>query len=303
MKRLLLAFLLVFASTAMAQDLATPKPEQAAKVIDLRTLKLPEGTVQPANRSLAALFFSAKGEPKAAYEFFQKQMSERGWKELNQFSSPQSSSSTFIKDGYHVSFFAMKDTSKKDSDAIRIQMTNMGNLDSRKLPVPEKSRAIISGPMSVHYLCEEMTQDDGKKIMREKLLALGWKPYGQAADCQFFQKDGIRLEMYVTKSPSQNNKTAVRYASRLMSVEVPAPAEARLVNYSDAPAGLMVVTAGKVPETTAFYTKELEKLGWKPGKPTTVNYLEEQEFTRGDETLKVTYQQVKNEVHVNAKLK
>jgi hypothetical protein len=305
MQRLFLfSLFLAFTTHAIAQDAGTPKPEQAAKVIDLRTMKLPTETMQPANRSLAGLFFKATCTPKAAYEFLQKQMIERGWKETNQFSSPTSASATFAKDGYHVSFFAMKGTDKKFGEHITIQMTNMGNLDSRTLPVPEKSKAIISGPMSTHYICETMTQDDGKKIMRDKLIALGWEPYGKAADAQYFKKDGIRLEMYVTKSPSQQNKTAVRYASRLMSIEVPAPVEATLVNYSDSPASLMVVVKGTVDELGTYYTKGLSKLGWKPvtEKPVQKQINLEQVFQRGKEEMTVTYQQVKTDVHVKATL-
>lgn len=304
LRLMLVVWLGIFVSVVTAQEVSTPKPEQAAKVIDLRTLKLPVETVQPANRSLAGLFFKAACEPKAAYEFFQKQMIERGWKETNHFATQQSASATFQKEGYHVSFFAMKDADKKAGERITINMTNLGNLDTRLLPVPEKSKAIISGPMSTHYICETLGQDEGKKVMREKLIALGWQPYGKAADAQFFKKDGIRLEMYVTKSPSQNNKTAVRYASRLMSIEVPAPADASMVNYSDSPASLSVVVKGTVDQLAVYYTNELGKLGWKPvaEKPEKKQINYEQQFRRDKEVMTVTYQQVKTDVHVKALL-
>lgn len=303
-KKLLCMAVLLLASSGFAQEVPAVTVEEAAKVIDLRKLTLPTESVQPVNKGVACINFKSTGDVKATLEFFQKQLHDLGWKETVQpFVNATSSSATFGKEGYHLSFFAMKDLDKKAGERISVNLINMGNVDTRKLPVPENAKALISQAMSTHYICETMSQEDGKKIMREKLIALGWEPYGKAADAQYFKKNAIKLEMYVTKSPSQNNKTAVRYASRLMSVDVPAPVEASLVQYHDMPTQVMVVTKGTLDEVARWYTQNMPKRGWKPmsEKPIKDQLNSYQIFQNdGKETLKVTYQQVRTDVHVKA---
>lgn len=270
------------------------------------TLEVPAEAVQPVNRSVAGLNFKSTGDLKTTLAFFQKQFSSKQWKETNPaFLTATSGSVTFGKDGYHVSFFAMKDVDKKAGDRISVTIINLGNLDTRKLPVPEKSRVLISSAINTHYILESMNLDEDKKVMREKLLSLGWEPFGKAADIQYFKKNAVKLDLMVSKSPSQGGKTAVRYSSRLLSIDVPAPVEASLVQYHDMPTQVMVVTKGTVDEIASYYTKEMPKRGWKPvsEQPTKEQTLWSQLFRNSaNETLRFTYQQVRTDVHVKATL-
>src|SRR5205085_8899049 len=80
--------------------------EEAAQVLDLRTFPLLPGVKEPPPRVVASLFYMAKGEVKAAYEFLRKELLKRDFKELAQVYASvteQSASGQFTRDGFHVS--------------------------------------------------------------------------------------------------------------------------------------------------------------------------------------------------------
>ena len=56
--------------------------EEAAKVLDLRTLPLPEGAVVPLGRYLGSLNYETKADLKKAFQFQQLLLTKLGWKEL-----------------------------------------------------------------------------------------------------------------------------------------------------------------------------------------------------------------------------
>ena len=67
-----------------AEDLAKSAAtvEEVAKVLDMRTLALPEGAVSDGVRQLGALNYSVKGDLKSAFKYQQQQFTKSGWKEL-----------------------------------------------------------------------------------------------------------------------------------------------------------------------------------------------------------------------------
>ena len=65
------------------EKLAEPAtPEEAAKVLDLRTIPIMVGAKVSSQRSLGMLMYSAKATPKAAFEFQRQMLLKRGFKEL-----------------------------------------------------------------------------------------------------------------------------------------------------------------------------------------------------------------------------
>ena len=96
------------AATKPAAKLAEPATaEEAAKVLDLRTIPIMEGAKTRSERTLGLLMYEAKGTPKAAFEFHRQQLVKLGFKELpGGYSDKTSSSGNFTKDGFRVSLSA-----------------------------------------------------------------------------------------------------------------------------------------------------------------------------------------------------
>ncbi len=72
----------------------------ATKALDLRTLPLIEGSDTPQTRQVGKLVLDVKGKAAPAFEFYVKQLTDRGWKGLP--ASPDEENSTirvFEKDG------------------------------------------------------------------------------------------------------------------------------------------------------------------------------------------------------------
>ena len=56
--------------------------DEVIKVIDLRTLTLPEGAVAEGTRQVGTVNYSIKADPKKAFQVQQQQLVKLGWKEL-----------------------------------------------------------------------------------------------------------------------------------------------------------------------------------------------------------------------------
>lgn len=70
----------VVAAEDLVKDAATV--EEIAKIIDLKTLPVPEGAVVTGERQLGSLNYETGGDLKSAVEFQRKQLVKLGWKEL-----------------------------------------------------------------------------------------------------------------------------------------------------------------------------------------------------------------------------
>ena len=71
----------VVAAEDLVKDAATV--EEIAKIIDLKTLPIPEGAVVTGERHLGSLNYEISGDLKPALEFQRKQLVTLGWKELS----------------------------------------------------------------------------------------------------------------------------------------------------------------------------------------------------------------------------
>ena len=69
-----------FAAEDSAKEAATV--DEAIKVLDLRTFLLPEGAVVEDVRTVAAVNYEAKADPKKTFQAQQQQFVKLGWKEL-----------------------------------------------------------------------------------------------------------------------------------------------------------------------------------------------------------------------------
>ncbi|OYW17458.1 MAG: hypothetical protein B7Z55_12495 [Planctomycetales bacterium 12-60-4] len=106
-------------------------------------------------------------------------------------------------------------------------------------------------------------QDVTKAASRKLLEQAHWEPYGDAGDTQFYRQNAVRLSVTIAAAPALDNKTVITVASELMSAELPAPKEARELQYSDSTTTVTFETAQSMDDLAAYYRKVLESQGWK----------------------------------------
>jgi hypothetical protein len=239
-------------------------PEDAAKVIDLRVLPLYPGSEAPDARSIARLTYTASGAAADVFAFHKKDLAERKWKELpGGYSSPESASGTFQRDGFTLTLSATAMGEAADKPQSMVNAVNLGNVQLEELPVPADSTKLYSFPASVAYVTPNSVEAT-TAALAELLAKSGWEPYGTAGDSRFYKQNAIRLTATVGTAPAQGGKTTIQLSAEQMSADLPAPADGKNVQYSDLPTQLSVDFNDDLQHADAWYRGRLAKQGWKP---------------------------------------
>ncbi len=237
---------------------------EAVKALDLAKLPLLEGAKAPGERNAASLSYEAPKATPDAYAFCKDLLTRQGWKEAGEASvMKESASSTFVKDGYVLSFMAY-DSGKPGITSLSLRM--LGNIDLTALPRPAGTKPFYEGASSAMYLADG-TVEDAAKAVRDGLLKAGWEPYGEAGDVCYFKRNAIKLSARVLAAPAQAGKTMIDFSAVLMAADLPAPVDATRVQYSDEPAQLSADAPGTQDDVVAFYKERLGSAGWKPTTP------------------------------------
>jgi hypothetical protein len=279
---LFIAALLALAAgteTATAQQpgtmLAEPATaEEAARVLDLRTIPMLEGAIIQM-RSLGILVYLGKGSPKEAFEFQRRELAKRGFQELpGRNRDATATHGDFTKDGFHVSAGASEVTGDPEKVGwSRVNVLNYGNVVVDKLPAPVGVKLNHAQPQRVTYNTSASPTETAASC-RKLLLAAGWEPYGETpsphpdqpdASMQFFKWNAIRLESWIMTVELQGKKsTSISYDTELLSADLPAPAGATELRYDDWQTNLTFDLPGGKPDALlAFYQERLSKQGWK----------------------------------------
>lgn len=246
-----------------AADAAAGKPAtvaEAAKVIDLSTFPLLPGADLQGRRRVAKLSYNAESTVAKAFEFQKQKLAAGKWKELpNSYVSEQAANATYSRDGYTVSLSVI---APGKPGSVMVLLTNHGNVDVKKLPIPKDAKPLYSSPVSTAYVTPEAAEKTAGAL-RKLLTAQGWQPYGAAGDTQFYKQNAVLLTARAAVAPAQEGKTVIDYSTELMSVEIPAPAETLSLQYADVTAQLLFDTAAASDEIFSFYRKTLASAGWK----------------------------------------
>jgi hypothetical protein len=257
----------VASPTAAANDSAPindrpPTVKEASSILDLRRLELVPGSEEPGGRSVARLVYQPPGTPREAFDFHKKQLAEQKWSEApGGTATDESVSGTFLRDGYVLSLSAS--SSGGDKPVTMVFAANHGNLSLKTLPRPENSEVLYEFPVSLAYVTP--TPVDAVAANVDKALqAAGWEPYGKAGDTRFYRQKAIRLLATIGAAPAQDGKTVVTYFTELLSAELPAPTDAKQLQYSEPPVQLTVDYAGDLAAADGWYRERLGKMGWKP---------------------------------------
>ena len=263
------------AATKPAAKLAEPATaEEAAKVLDLRTIPIMEGAKTRSERTLGLLMYEAKGTPKAAFEFHRQQLVKLGFKELpGGYSDKTSSSGNFTKDGFRVSLSAGEISGDPTKAGwSNVTLGNGGNVALDKLPVPPGVKPFHPRADEASYTTDAKPAETAAAC-RKLLLAAGWEPYGEMAPLksnpdmtmQYFKRNNIKLLSWVITMEAEGRKTTlIRYNAELLSVDLPAPADATDPRYTDHQKRLWFESPEDQTDAIfAFYQERLPKQGWK----------------------------------------
>jgi hypothetical protein len=248
-------------------------PDEAARVLDLRKFPRMDGANVGSLHTLGILMYEAKSPPAAAFDFQRKQLAKLGFQEMKGgYTSPQSASGYFTKDGFTVAASASEisgDPAKAGWSSVTL--VNSGNVHLAKLPVPPGTKPFHPSPSEVSYTTTAKVEPTATAC-RKLLLAAGWEPYGQAgrdanqpdSAMQYFKRNAIKLQLWVMTTPAEGGKTLIRYSTDLLSADLPAPSDATDPRYSDHQKTLrMDEPSAKTDAILTFYLERLPKLGWK----------------------------------------
>lgn len=249
-------------------------PEQAAKVLDLRTFPVIEGAELGNQRTLAILMYEAKSLPVAAFEFQRKELSKRGFKELpGGYSDAMNVSGHFTKEGFRVAVSASASFGDpKKTGYSQVSLVNSGNVDMARLPVMPGVKPFHPQVYQAAYTTDVKVAD-AAAACRKLLLAAGWEPYGQMepnpsmpdTSMQYFKRNAIKLQSWVMITPAEGNKTLIQYDTELLSADLPAPPDTADPRYTDSQKTLRFDSPkDRTDAIIAFYQERLAKQGWKP---------------------------------------
>ena len=115
--------------------------------------------------------------------------------------SDQSCSGAFGKDGFRISVATSPSYEPGAAGSVDIRLTNHGNVDLSKLPVPPGSKPLYSFPAVAAYVSEKPVKETSDAI-RTLLTADGWVPYGHAGDSLFFKKNAVKLTAWPSAAPA-----------------------------------------------------------------------------------------------------
>ena len=142
----LATMILAFSAGVLTADEPATVTE-AAKAINLETFPLMPGGVSKASRRLANLGYTARSDVRGAFAFQKKMLEERGWKESpGGYQGDQSCSGAFTKDGFMVSVTISPSYEPGAAGLVDIRLSNHGNVDLSKLPMPAGSKTPLLLP-------------------------------------------------------------------------------------------------------------------------------------------------------------
>jgi hypothetical protein len=239
----------------------SPAATTGGEPLDLTQFPLAAGATEPGRRTLAGLAYDAPGTVKAVFESQRKELAARQWSEVPDagYLSDESSSGLFRRGGYLTTLSVIPTRLK---GVVRVNVQQLGNVPLDQLPKPADAKPMFVGPSAAMYVTESSVEQTAEAC-RALLAAQGWEPYGKVGDSLVLKKGTVRLDARVSSAPAQGGKTMISYSAELMSYDLPAPADAVDVEYTDMTATLMFDTKRTVAETAEYYRTALAKNGWK----------------------------------------
>ena len=250
-----------------AEEVAAATVEEAARVLDLNTLPLPEAAKVPFGRHLGGLTYETDGDFKSAFQFHQKQLTKLGWKELPGVASQgEYLSANFQKSGFTVSVTTYPNGDPSKPKLSMVTLTNLGNVRLSKLPVVKGAKQTFATDANASYTTTLKTAD-AVAATSKLLTEAGWEPYGSNgnppdSEVLIFKRNAVRLVAFVGVSPAQKGLVMISYSSTLMSADLPALPNAKEIGFDEAQKVLQFQTTDSFENVAKAYKQRLAKSGW-----------------------------------------
>lgn len=156
-----------------------------------------------------------------------------------------------------------------NASSTRVHVSARGNLLVDELPRPddfEKPAQPYNAIFGVNSFYTKTKASDAAKRAAETLREAGWTSVagirGTIADSEkLLIRNGYLIN--IRASEYENGRTQVDYNLALLSFDLPAGIETRLVRVDVAGPKLFFTTSESVDRVAEFYTKHLVDLGWK----------------------------------------
>jgi hypothetical protein len=237
---------------------------EAAALMNLAQVPLFAGAEKPAERTVTSLVYLAPGGTEEVFGFHRDQFTKAGWSAVPGASvTPQSASTTFTKDGFHLSLTAYPQGGGKTA----VNVVNHGNVQFAQLPLPSGAKAVYTGPTTGIFTVD-VAPDKAADEIAAGLKQAGWEPYGAAAPTRWFRRNAVRLSVMTGAAPAQGGKTNVSFTAEMMPMEVPVPEGAADVQLSSGLKRLIATAPLTAEQGTTFYREALANLGWECTTPT-----------------------------------
>lgn len=230
----------------------------ATKALDLRTLPLIEGSDTPQTRQVGKLVLDVKGKAAPTFDFYVKQLTDRGWKGLP--ASPDEENSTirvFEKDGLRTGLSV-----QELGDSSLVMLVQYGNVSPDSLPVPARAKLIFKDPSKASY-ASFMPVDLAKKTCKDLLVAQHWQPCGSTefgGDC--YLQNGMVLILSAEEVNLPDGQTTITYFPELASAELAVMPDAENTSYVDLVKTLRFRTPSSKQLVFGFYRAWLANHGW-----------------------------------------
>lgn len=253
----------LFAAEDSAKAAATV--EQAIKVLDLRSFTLPEGAVIEGVPTVGNVNYEIKADPKKAFQIQQQQFVKLGWKELpGSMAEATYGTGQFQKSDFVV---AVSTTESGKPGLSRVAIINFGNLRPGKLPVVKGAKSQFVNEATAMYVTDAKLAD-AAEATRKLLLDAGWEPFGSNSSPDnvmlTFKRNAVQVSAFIGVAPAQGGKTSIMLSTSQLSADIPAPANAEQLNYTDMQKTLRFESPDEYTDIAKFYQQSLSKRGWKP---------------------------------------
>jgi len=242
--------------------------QQAAQVIDLRDLALPDGAELMGRSEVGNLTYQVPLAVADVVDFYESTLSGQGWQyDPDQGYADDTTASRFYsKNGYALSLSA----SNLGQGTTMVTLINHGNVDLRALPQMADAETLYQFPNTLGYV--SATDVAGVvDFTRQELAAQGWQEYtrpntGTSNDPNSqsleFKQNGLELSAFISVAPAQGNKTSVQYSTLLLPLDLPEYDDVADLEYDKSEPYLSYKTSADIETLADFYRQEMIDLGW-----------------------------------------
>lgn len=193
----------------------------------INLLELPRfGEGNALQSSSTYLYYSTKGSLAAVDDFYKKQLSTLGWKEI-----PGSVPATehYIDRLYSKGDFYLRASLSLggQTDELGVMLASLGNIDVRELPkLSDAETTFAATPVNATYQTQKSITDATEEIQKI-LSAQGWQPWKEFQENPVsvphyrdlhYRKEACRLLVGIVKNPQNPaDKTSVSYISEFVT--------------------------------------------------------------------------------------